>query len=242
MEDSPIADPVTLIISVAISATSALISSSRLNDTSNDTGTQVQKQGNKAPRAIPYGRARMTGVPVYRNVLDANNSQRLDVFACGIGEVTAIRNVLIDDVSMTDAINAKDVATDPYNGATVVNDPDTGEPIWPNDPDKGIFSSAGLVNGFNKQCLLQLRTGHLDTTYSQLGIDVGDGEWTQNHRGRRVVQVYIKSERNTQDEDIRIMGEEYKVTVDVDGLPLYDPRYHSSRSSRDWSYTDLMMV
>jgi hypothetical protein len=210
------ADPVTLLISVAISVgTSMLVSKNLKTPSQNDTGTKIKRTGTRASRNIPYGLARMQAVPVYKNVQDSNNANRLDIFSCGIGPVHAIRQVFVDEVAV---ITAADYTQDHT------------------DPTSGRFSSGSLINGFEKQCELQIRQGHENDTYAQLGIDFGDGEWTTNHTGNRVVQVYLKSVRNIKDESIRIMGDSISVSVDVKGIELYDPRFHLSRNDRDYEH------
>ncbi|HCG5955139.1 TPA: hypothetical protein NJ081_003601 [Vibrio parahaemolyticus] len=177
-------------------------------DKPKDSGVSINKSGTNATRNPVYGTCLTGAVPVYSNVNDNNNEYLLNVFACGIG-VTAIKQVYIDDVEVlaSDQIARRETE----NGGT----------------EQLLLSGSALINGFQKQCQIQLRAG-LDTGVPmQLAIDNSDGEWTEAMRGDRVCALAIRSKRIIDDEGVRILNDRFKVNLLVDGLPLYDPRYMS---------------
>ncbi|HCM0850408.1 TPA: hypothetical protein N2786_003005 [Vibrio parahaemolyticus] len=177
-------------------------------DKPKDSGVSINKSGTNATRNPVYGTCLTGAVPVYNNVNDNNNEYLLNVFACGIG-VTAIKQVYIDDVEVlaSDQIARRETE----NGGT----------------EQLLLSGSALINGFQKQCQIQLRAG-LDTGVPmQLAIDNSDGEWTEAMRGDRVCALAIRSKRIIDDEGVRILNDRFKVNLLVDGLPLYDPRYMS---------------
>lgn len=208
------ADPVTWIyIASAVMAGVAYYAATQISvGDREDIGSQVNKSGTSASRDPVYGTCRTSAVPVYSNVQNNNSSQLLSVFSCGIG-VTAVKQLYIDDVEVLSAQGSFRETADGGN-------------------DQLRFDSTHLKNGFEKQCEIQFRAG-LDTGVPmQLAIDYGDGEWTPDMRGDRVCAVAVRSTRIVDDQGVRIMSENYQVNLLVDGLPLYDPRYHSDPSEK----------
>ncbi len=175
-------------------------------DKPKDSGIAINKSGTNATRDPVYGTCITGGVPVYNNVLDNKSQYLLNVFSCGIG-VSGIKQLYIDDV---------EVFGDDADSRIETSDGGT---------EQLLFMGDQLVNGFNKQCQVQLRAG-LDTGVPmQLAIDNSDGEWTEAMRGDRVCAVAIRSKRIIDDEGVRILSDRFKVGMLVDGLPLYDPRH-----------------
>ena len=198
---------IPFVVATAVSAGISIYMASQFDNSVNDIGTSVNKSGTSAARNPVYGTCVANGIPVYNNVQNRNRANLLNVFACGIG-VTGIRQLYIDDVEVL--------------GSDLVSRRET--------PDGGTnqlrYGSSSLINGFEKQCEIQLRAG-LDTGVPmQLAIDYGDGEWTDAMRGDRVCAVAIRSRRIVDEEAVRIMADQFKVSMLVDGLPLYDPRYN----------------
>lgn len=210
------------VIAVIISV-GAAIYASNIDISQDDTGRSVNRKGTGAPRSPIYGTTRTTATPVYNNVKDDSSETLIQVFACGVGEITGIRQLYIDDVAVI----------------KTSADPDgTGYP-WKDvqgDLNSLLFPSNQLSNGFEKQCEVQLRTGRGDSVAMQLAIDNGDGDWTTSMRGERVLATTIKSQRIIDDEEIRIVDPSYPVSMLVDGLALYDPRYNASVNDKQFEH------
>ncbi|MDG2790915.1 hypothetical protein P7M42_07225 [Vibrio parahaemolyticus] len=199
---------IPFIVATAVSVGISLYMASQFDTSIDDTGALINKSGTSAARNPTYGTCFANGIPVYSNVNNNSRENLLNVFACGIG-VTGVRQVYIDGVEVlaTDQVSRRETA----EGGT----------------DQLLLGSDQLINGFQKQCELQVRAG-LDTGVPmQLAIDHGDGEWTEAMRGDRVCAVAIKSRRIIDEEAVRIMSDKFKVQMLVDGLPLYDPRYNA---------------
>ncbi|HCE1829042.1 TPA: hypothetical protein NJ265_003517 [Vibrio parahaemolyticus] len=198
---------IPFIVATAVSVGISLYMASQFDTSIDDTGALINKSGTSAARNPTYGTCFANGIPVYSNVNNNSRENLLNVFACGIG-VTGVRQVYIDGVEVlaTDQVSRRET-------------PDGGN-------DQFRLAGGALINGFQKQCELQIRAG-LDTGVPmQLAIDHGDGEWTEAMRGDRVCAVAIKSRRIVDEEAVRIMSDKFKVQMLVDGLPLYDPRYN----------------
>jgi len=182
-----------------------------------DNGATVNKSGTSASRNPVYGTCITGAVPCWNNVSNNNSEVLVNVFACGIG-VTNVRQVIIDDVEVLLAERAYRETSTGGNGQLT-------------------FSDSDLKNGFEKQCSIQIRAG-LDTGVPLgLAIDNGDGEWTADMRGDRVCAVAIKSKRITDEDGIRIVSDSFKMNLLVDGLALYDPRFHST-GEREFTHSD----
>ncbi|EKB1969548.1 hypothetical protein ONG05_001463 [Vibrio parahaemolyticus] len=198
---------IPFIVATAVSVGISLYMASQFDTSIDDTGALINKSGTSAARNPTYGTCFANGIPVYSNVNNNSRENLLNVFACGIG-VTGVRQVYIDGVEVlaTDQVSRRET-------------PDGGN-------DQFRLAGGALINGFQKQCELQIRAG-LDTGVPmQLAIDHGDGEWTEAMRGDRVCAVAIKSRRIVDEEAVRVMSDKFKVQMLVDGLPLYDPRYN----------------
>ncbi|EDM66191.1 VCBS [Moritella sp. PE36] len=207
---------VALLISI-LSVGVSLYTASQIETDNEDNGAQIGKSGTSGSRQPCYGMVRTGGLPVYSNVQNNDSSQLLNVFACGVG-VTNILQVYIDDVAVL-GFQSRYRET-PTGGNNQLR-----------------FSGNNLINGFEKQCEVQIRSG-LDTGIPmQLAIDYGDGEWSALMRGDRVCCVAIKSERIVDDEGIRILSDSFSVSLLVEGLPVYDPRYHST-GEKEYIHSD----
>ncbi|HCG7764664.1 TPA: hypothetical protein NJ458_003386 [Vibrio parahaemolyticus] len=198
---------IPFIVATAVSVGISLYMASQFDTSIDDTGALINKSGTSAARNPTYGTCFANGIPVYSNVNNNSRANLLNVFACGIG-VTGVRQVYIDGVEVL--AGGEEAYRELSNG----------------DTTQLLFSQNQLINGFQKQCEVQIRAG-LDTGIPmQLAIDHGDGEWTQAMRGDRVCAVAIKSRRIVDEEAVRIMSDQFKVQMLVDGMPLYDPRYN----------------
>ncbi|PHS21996.1 MAG: hypothetical protein COA84_14030 [Robiginitomaculum sp.] len=199
--------PDVVIYAIISAAVSFAVTQLLAPDEPEDNGATINKSGTSASRNPVYGTCVTGAVPVWNNV-DNNNSEVLvNVFACGVG-VTNVIQVYIDDVAVL-AVPASYRET-PTGGTGQLR-----------------FSEEGLTNGFEKQCEIQVRAG-LDTGIPLgLAIEFGDGEWNSNMRGDRVCAVAVKSKRITDQDGIRITSDSFKMNLLVDGLPVYDPRFHS---------------
>lgn len=205
------------LISLVLSAASAIYAMTLNLDTDDqdDNGSTINKSGTSASRNPVYGTCRTGAVPVYNNVSDASQSQLLNVFACGIG-VTHVKQIYIDDVQvLTDDGMYRESGT---------------------NINQLRFSGSSLANGFEKQCEVQIRAG-LDTGIPLgLAVEFGDGEFTTDFRGDRVCAMAIKSQRIIDDQGIRIMSDNFEVNLLVDGLPLYDPRFNTEPSEKQFEH------
>lgn len=170
-------------------------------------GSKVQKRGTNAPRKVPYGRFITDSVNVYNNVYNKDSDWMLNVFCLGVGEVTEIENVYVNDLMVLNWI---------HNSTS------------PNDNPSFYFTrnNGDFVNAYETQDIkMQFRYGKPTEVASNLAILYGDGEWTSAHRGDRTAQVIMAVNRST-DADTPIMSSRYSLTAMVKGLAIHDPRYH----------------
>ena len=213
------ADPITLVItaiSVASAVYSYTVAKSIDTPDSSDIGVNVTKSGSQSTRNIIYGRSRTSSVNVYNNVNDTDNAQMVQVFTMGIGPLTTIHNLYIDEVPVFSS------------DQSIVSDP--------NDETSEFYLKNLLSNGFEKQVDLQFRNGHESEVYMKAIGDRSDGEWTPDHRGDRCSQVGIIVKRIIDQDGIRITSDRYSVSGDVSGLALHDPRYHINRSDKAFQH------
>ncbi|AUS03089.1 fibronectin type III [Vibrio phage 3.058.O._10N.286.46.B8] len=213
-------------IAIALSVASAIYAASLdLSPTADptDTGALINKSGTRATRDVVYGRCLTGATPLWSNVNNSSTNELMQVFSTGIA-VTAIHQLYID--------NVKVLSEETYRETT-------------NTSSLILSGSSQLVNGFEKQCTIQLRTGfpigapmNGDLpigTPMQLAIDNSDGEWTDKMRGDYTSMVAIKSKRIIDDEAIRIMSESYAVNLEVSGVPVFDPRVSSDPATKSYS-------
>ncbi|AGG58284.1 hypothetical protein VPDG_00123 [Vibrio phage henriette 12B8] len=213
-------------IAIALSVASAIYAASLdLSPTADptDTGTLINKSGTRATRDVVYGRCLTGATSLWSNVNDSSTNELIQVFSTGIA-VSEIHQLYIDNVEV--------LVEKSYRETT-----DTSSLI--------LSGEADLVNGFEKQCTIQLRTGfpigapmNGDLpigTPMQLAIDNSDGEWTDKMRGDYTSMVAIKSKRIIDDEAIRIMSESYAVNLEVSGVPVFDPRVGSNPAVKSYS-------
>ncbi|EPJ2834440.1 fibronectin type III domain-containing protein [Vibrio parahaemolyticus] len=195
-------------ISVAISVGATIYTMTQMPDNkSNDSiaGTKVTKNGTQSPRNRVYGTAIVGCTYVYSNVLDRDQSYRLDVFS--VGGVGAVRfhNVWIDDVKMFSE-NKNDL-TDPANASS------------------GIYDSSSMRPRYKKSdgFKMQWRSGQENQVAAKLAIDNSDGEWTVNHRGACVPHIVIYADYST-DQDYVFFSDRYNINALVTGAEVFDPR------------------
>ncbi len=195
-------------ISVAISVGATIYTMTQMPDNkSNDSiaGTKVTKNGTQSPRNRVYGTAIVGCTYVYSNVLDRDQSYRLDVFS--VGGVGAVRfhNVWIDDVKMFDE-NKNDL-TDPANASSGIYDASSMRPRYKKS------------DGFK----MQWRSGQENQVAAKLAIDNSDGEWTVNHRGACVPHIVIFADYST-NQDYVFFSDRYNINALVTGAEVFDPR------------------
>ncbi|HAS6215999.1 TPA: fibronectin type III domain-containing protein [Vibrio vulnificus] len=195
-------------ISVAISVGATIYTMTQMPDNkSNDSiaGTKVTKNGTQSPRNRVYGTAIVGCTYVYSNVLDRDQSYRLDVFS--VGGVGAVRfhNVWIDDVKMFD--ENKDDLTDPGNASSGIYDASSMRPRYKKS------------DGFK----MQWRSGQENQVAAKLAIDNSDGEWTVNHRGACVPHIVIFADYST-NQDYVFFSDRYNINALVTGAEVFDPR------------------
>lgn len=195
-------------ISVGLSVGATIYTMTQMPDNkSNDSiaGTKVTKNGTQSPRNRVYGTAIVGCTYVYSNVLDRDQSYRLDVFS--VGGVGAVRfhNVWIDDVKMFDE-NKNDL-TDPANASS------------------GIYDSSSMRPRYKKSdgFKMQWRSGQENQVAAKLAIDNSDGEWTVNHRGACVPHIVIFADYST-DQDYVFFSDRYNINALVTGAEVFDPR------------------
>ncbi|HGS4896802.1 TPA: fibronectin type III domain-containing protein [Vibrio parahaemolyticus] len=195
-------------ISVGLSVGATIYTMTQMPDNkSNDSiaGTKVTKNGTQSPRNRVYGTAIVGCTYVYSNVLDRDQSYRLDVFS--VGGVGAVRfhNVWIDDVKMFDE-NKNDL-TDPANASS------------------GIYNSSSMRPRYKKSdgFKMQWRSGQENQVAAKLAIDNSDGEWTVNHRGACVPHIVIYADYST-DQDYVFFSDRYNINALVTGAEVFDPR------------------
>ncbi|WP_239693950.1 fibronectin type III domain-containing protein [Vibrio parahaemolyticus] len=195
-------------ISVGLSVGATIYTMTQMPDNkSNDSiaGTKVTKNGTQSPRNRVYGTAIVGCTYVYSNVLDRDQSYRLDVFS--VGGVGAVRfhNVWIDDVKMFDE-NKNDL-TDPANASS------------------GIYDSSSMRPRYKKSdgFKMQWRSGQENQVAAKLAIDNSDGEWTVNHRGACVPHIVIYADYST-DQDYVFFSDRYNINALVTGAEVFDPR------------------
>ena len=214
------------IISLIISIGSVVYSMTLNTDVGGeDTGTLVNKAGTRATRDVVYGECLTGATRVYSNVKDNNSSIRLDVFSCGVG-VTSIKQLYIDGVEVLQDSSPKRETT----SITSLK-----------------YTGSNLINGFEKQCTVQLRTGIPDGGALHNGLPIGtpmdlaiqnsDGEWTNRMRGDYTAAVAVTSKRIVDDEAIKIMSESFKVNMLVEGEPVFDPRRGSDPSVKQYRHS-----
>ncbi|EGQ9126106.1 fibronectin type III domain-containing protein [Vibrio parahaemolyticus] len=195
-------------ISVGLSVGATIYTMTQMPDNkSNDSiaGTKVTKNGTQSPRNRVYGTAIVGCTYVYSNVLDRDQSYRLDVFS--VGGVGAVRfhNVWIDDVKMFD--EDKNDLTDPANASS------------------GIYDSSSMRPRYKKSdgFKMQWRSGQENQVAAKLAIDNSDGEWTVNHRGACVPHIVIYADYST-DQDYVFFSDRYNINALVTGAEVFDPR------------------
>lgn len=212
------------IITLVISAASAVYAHSMVNTPEqSDTGQTVNKAGTTASRNPVYGTTRTGAVPVYTNVNNDANQYLTQVFTFGIG-VTGVRQLYIDDAEVlsTDAISHRE-------------DPNSAD-----GTSQLTFSGSELQNGFENQCVVQLRAGLETGIPMQLAIDNSDGEWTLDHRGDLCCAATVRSLRIVDSEAVRILSDAYNIQALVDGLPVFDPRYSVDPSVKQFEHDDTV--
>ncbi|EOE4732098.1 fibronectin type III domain-containing protein [Vibrio parahaemolyticus] len=195
-------------ISVGLSVGATIYTMTQMPDNkSNDSiaGTKVTKNGTQSPRNRVYGTAIVGCTYVYSNVLDRDQSYRLDVFS--VGGVGAVRfhNVWIDDVKMFDE-NKNDL-TDPANASSGIYDASSMRPRYKKS------------DGFK----MQWRSGQENQVAAKLAIDNSDGEWTVNHRGACVPHIVIFADYST-NQDYVFFSDRYNINALVTGAEVFDPR------------------
>ncbi|EJG1908072.1 fibronectin type III domain-containing protein [Vibrio parahaemolyticus] len=195
-------------ISVGLSVGATIYTMTQIPDNkSNDSiaGTKVTKNGTQSPRNRVYGTAIVGCTYVYSNVLDRDQSYRLDVFS--VGGVGAVRfhNVWIDDVKMFDE-NKNDL-TDPANASSGIYDASSMRPRYKKS------------DGFK----MQWRSGQENQVAAKLAIDNSDGEWTVNHRGACVPHIVIFADYST-NQDYVFFSDRYNINALVTGAEVFDPR------------------
>ncbi len=195
-------------ISVGLSVGATIYTMTQMPDNkSNDSiaGTKVTKNGTQSPRNRVYGTAIVGCTYVYSNVLDRDQSYRLDVFS--VGGVGAVRfhNVWIDDVKMFDE-NKSDL-TDPANASSGIYDASSMRPRYKKS------------DGFK----MQWRSGQENQVAAKLAIDNSDGEWTVNHRGACVPHIVIFADYST-NQDYVFFSDRYNINALVTGAEVFDPR------------------
>ncbi len=195
-------------ISVGLSVGATIYTMTQMPDNkSNDSiaGTKVTKNGTQSPRNRVYGTAIVGCTYVYSNVLDRDQSYRLDVFS--VGGVGAVRfhNVWIDDVKMFDE-NKNDL-TDPANASSGIYDASSMRPRYKKS------------DGFK----MQWRSGQENQVAAKLAIDNSDGEWTVNHRGACVPHIVIYADYST-NQDYVFFSDRYNINALVTGAEVFDPR------------------
>ncbi|HFQ4926321.1 TPA: fibronectin type III domain-containing protein [Vibrio vulnificus] len=211
-------------ISVAISVGATVYTMSQIPDNkSNDSiaGTKVTKNGTQSPRNRVYGTAIVGCTYVYSNVMNRDQSYRLDVFSVGgVGSVR-FHNVWIDDVQMFE--EHKDDLTDPANASS------------------GIYNSSSMRSRYKKSegFWMQWRSGQENQVAAQLAIDHSDGEWTVNHRGACVPHIAIVADYST-DQDYVFFSDRYNITALVSGADVFDPR--TGKVSGESSNTALAVL
>ncbi|MCS0364966.1 fibronectin type III domain-containing protein [Vibrio diabolicus] len=195
-------------ISVGLSVGATIYTMTQMPDNkSNDSiaGTKVTKNGTQSPRNRVYGTAIVGCTYVYSNVLDRDQSYRLDVFS--VGGVGAVRfhNVWIDDVKMFD--EDKNDLTDPANASS------------------GIYDSSSMRPRYKKSdgFKMQWRSGQENQVAAKLAIDNSDGEWTVNHRGACVPHIVIYADYST-NQDYVFFSDRYNINALVTGAEVFDPR------------------
>ncbi|EOG7622562.1 hypothetical protein ACLINB_004432, partial [Vibrio parahaemolyticus] len=195
-------------ISVGLSVGATIYTMTQMPDNkSNDSiaGTKVTKNGTQSPRNRVYGTAIVGCTYVYSNVLDRDQSYRLDVFS--VGGVGAVRfhNVWIDDVKMFD--EDKNDLTDPANASSGIYDASSMRPRYKKS------------DGFK----MQWRSGQENQVAAKLAIDNSDGEWTVNHRGACVPHIVIFADYST-NQDYVFFSDRYNINALVTGAEVFDPR------------------
>ncbi|WP_274017763.1 fibronectin type III domain-containing protein [Vibrio parahaemolyticus] len=195
-------------ISVGLSVGATIYTMTQMPDNkSNDSiaGTKVTKNGTQSPRNRVYGTAIVGCTYVYSNVLDRDQSYRLDVFS--VGGVGAVRfhNVWIDDVKMFD--EDKNDLTDPANASSGIYDASSMRPRYKKS------------DGFK----MQWRSGQENQVAAKLAIDNSDGEWTVNHRGACVPHIVIYADYST-NQDYVFFSDRYNINALVTGAEVFDPR------------------
>ncbi|HIF6162216.1 TPA: fibronectin type III domain-containing protein [Vibrio parahaemolyticus] len=195
-------------ISVGLSVGATIYTMTQMPDNkSNDSiaGTKVTKNGTQSPRNRVYGTAIVGCTYVYSNVLDRDQSYRLDVFSVGgVGSVR-FHNVWIDDVKMFD--EDKNDLTDPANASSGIYDASSMRPRYKKS------------DGFK----MQWRSGQENQVAAKLAIDNSDGEWTVNHRGACVPHIVIYADYST-NQDYVFFSDRYNINALVTGAEVFDPR------------------
>ncbi|MGO4225424.1 fibronectin type III domain-containing protein [Vibrio cholerae] len=195
-------------ISVGLSVGATIYTMTQMPDNKKDNsiaGTKVTKNGTQSPRNRVYGTAIVGCTYVYSNVLNRDQSYRLDVFS--VGGVGAVRfhNVWIDDVKMFDE-NKNDL-TDPANASS------------------GIYDSSSMRPRYKKSdgFKMQWRSGQENQVAAKLAIDNSDGEWTVKHRGACVPHIVIYADYST-NQDYVFFSDRYNINALVTGEEVFDPR------------------
>ncbi|EOX3336881.1 fibronectin type III domain-containing protein [Vibrio cholerae] len=195
-------------ISVGLSVGATIYTMTQMPDNKKDNsiaGTKVTKNGTQSPRNRVYGTAIVGCTYVYSNVLNRDQSYRLDVFS--VGGVGAVRfhNVWIDDVKMFDE-NKNDL-TDPANASS------------------GIYDSSSMRPRYKKSdgFKMQWRSGQENQVAAKLAIDNSDGEWTVKHRGACVPHIVIYADYST-NQDYVFFSDRYNINALVTGAEVFDPR------------------
>ncbi len=188
----------------------------------NDFGAMVNKAGTSATRDVVYGRCLTGATVLYSNVKNTDSSLRLDIFSCGIA-TSYIHQLYIDEVAVLGTERNYRETTD-HNSLR--------------------FTSDQLINNFDKQCEVQLRTGWADGAAMngslpvgvpmQMAMNYSDGEWTSNMRGDYTTLVSILTKRIVEDEAIRILGDSFKVNLEVSGVPVFDPRLSNDINDKNY--------
>lgn len=220
------ADPVTIIALVVAVASAVYTATQTPPDQSNDdVGANIVKQGSASPRNVVYGRCRVSSTKIFSNVQNTNSEQLLQIFMIGgIGKLTAIHQCWIEDKQVLNG--SVNLTTDPtleYQGfcsnvdeLVTLNDPSPDPAKWP------IFSR--LSGEFGNLTSLQFRNGSLNERASELAIRYGDGEWTTDHRGDLVPHVVVRTERSIERDGVVITSPQYKIQCEVSGIEVLDPR------------------
>jgi len=190
-----------------------------------DIGSKTQKRGTDAPRKVAYGRSIIDSTNVYNNVLNDNSAWIVKVFSLGVGPITAIRQVYVNDLPILEHENTIS--------------PDVTSLVSPNNPNvtytytNSSFRFKRDNNDFvhqftrNQDIQMQFRYGKNAEVASDLAIEFSDNEWTVDHRGDRVPHVVMSLYRST-NTDTPILSSVFTLTALVEGVPVHDPRFHAA--------------